>query len=63
VIINSKPNMVPSRIVKDKSSGETSKGKVNTLSAKTNKDREEEFKPTSRFSLLGEIPIESQREN
>jgi hypothetical protein len=49
--------------VKDKSSAETSKGKVNTLSAKTIKDREEEFKPTSMFSLLGEMPIGSQREN
>lgn len=53
VLISSKPNLAPIR-GKDRSAAEHSKSKANTLSSKTNKDRDEEFKPTSMFSLLGE---------
>ena len=45
---------MPTRIFKDRSSAETSKGIINNLSSKTNKDRDEEFKHTSMFSFLGE---------
>lgn len=53
VLVNSKPNLA---VARNKERLTAEKQKLNTQSGKTNKEREDDFKPASMFSLLGDRP-------